>query len=194
MALRNGLMIRQGVLRDPSFDDVRLGRYSTQIPFPDGSTSPTPSDQQVVLHSVDGRFAPGLAEAGKQFGEMWREFNNREKWGSFIDLMSGVIRSRQNLYKDLEHLQAFSQAPLHRKVWEDFNWAKNPHFSIMHETYVAPKGNWETIYWNFKPVGFGQMKHLTDESKVNGTTVTSLREVNGATWKSMKSRMGMKNA
>jgi hypothetical protein len=40
----------------------------------------------------------------------------------------------------------------------------------------------------------GQTKHLTDENRVNGTTVTSLKEVNGATWKSMKSRMGMKIA
>jgi hypothetical protein len=53
--LGKSLLIRQGVLRDPSFDNVRLGRYSTQIPLPDGSTSPTPSDQQVVVFILGTR-------------------------------------------------------------------------------------------------------------------------------------------
>jgi hypothetical protein len=58
----------------------------------------------------------------------------------------------------MAHLQAFANGPAHRKGWDLFvaTTKKNPHIGIMHETYAAPKGHWETVYLNFTPFGFGR--------------------------------------
>lgn len=43
------LMTRHGILPDTSFADVQKGRRAAQMPLPDGTFSPTPSDQDVVV-------------------------------------------------------------------------------------------------------------------------------------------------
>lgn len=44
-----------GLLPDSSMKGVRLGRFSNQIPQLDGSLSPTPSDQEVVVLILGAR-------------------------------------------------------------------------------------------------------------------------------------------
>lgn len=62
-------------------------------------------------------------------------------------------------WKSLEQLRTFTAGDTHRKAW---NWyygkiGKNhPHIGLMHETFVAPAGSWETIYYNFKPFAMGK--------------------------------------
>ena len=35
-----------------------------------------------------------------------------------------------------------------------------PHLGIMHELYMVPKGGWENIYHNFRPIGMGEFYFL----------------------------------
>jgi len=199
---------RNGLLRDSSTKGVRLGRFSNQFPQPDGSLSPTPSDQEVVVfilgarsNHVNGRYAPGMAAVGEAYSEMWKDAEeNREKWG-FLGKTTGLKTSNLesnnatiwiSYWKNLDSLERFAQGAAHKKGWDLFRQTtkKYPHIGIMHETYAVPKGRWETIYINFLPFGMGQTQHLTEKGKETGQTVSSLMETNGAWWKSMRSRMG----
>jgi hypothetical protein len=47
--IAKSLLIQQGLLRDKSLDNVRLGKYSTQIPRADGTLAAEPSDQEVIV-------------------------------------------------------------------------------------------------------------------------------------------------
>jgi hypothetical protein len=116
-------------------------------------------------------------------------------------------------WRSLEHLQAFAQAEAHQKGLNWYMKGKHPSVGIMHETYVVPAGNWETIYHNFVPFGLGELTvygspNLTvlltevgqakqpfkeaDSMKKKGMRAphaSGLMEAKGPTWKSMKSRM-----
>lgn len=58
-------------------------------------------------------------------------------------------------WEDLEHLHAFAHGDVHSAGLDWWYAKKYPHIAIGHETYVVPKGNWETIYHNFRPFGLG---------------------------------------
>ena len=100
------ILIDFGVLRDPSFDSIKLGRFTAQIPHEDGSAPKNAAEKEIVILvlgarsnqwvsnalgrtlilnaalSVKGRFAPGYIEIGHLFRRMWQDAaNNREKWG-----------------------------------------------------------------------------------------------------------------
>ena len=59
-------------------------------------------------------------------------------------------------WKDIRGLQAFAAAATHRLGQTNYDKGKFPHIGIMHETYHAPNGHWETIYDDFAPWGMGQ--------------------------------------
>jgi len=82
----------------------------------------------------------------------------------------------------------------------------------MHETYVVPAGNWETIYLNFTPFGLGKFSHHKvefeqscssfftgqakkpfegSESRIGAKVpyASGSMEAKGPTWESMKTRM-----
>ncbi len=100
------ILISHGILHDPSFDNVKLGRLTAQIPFRDGSAPEKAGEKEVVILvlgarsnqyvpkdfqpyintnasiSPRGRFAPGYVEVGHLFRRMWQDAaKNREKWG-----------------------------------------------------------------------------------------------------------------
>lgn len=60
-------------------------------------------------------------------------------------------------WKSFDHLMAFAHGEAHRKGWDMFNKFNkiHKHLGIMHELYSVPKGNWETMYINYEPFGFG---------------------------------------
>lgn len=58
--------------------------------------------------------------------------------------------------KDLKGLQEFSASATHRLGQNNYNAKKYPYKGVMHETFYAPKGCWETIYDDFPPQGLGQ--------------------------------------
>jgi hypothetical protein len=116
-------------------------------------------------------------------------------------------------WRSLEDLQAFAQAEAHQKGLKWYLKGKHPSIGIMHETYVVPAGNWETIYHNFVPFGLGELctngfKYITfllieiGQAKQPFADANNLRkkgrraphaiglmEAKGLTWKTMKSRM-----
>ncbi len=59
-------------------------------------------------------------------------------------------------WKDLKGLQEFSASATHRLGQNNYNAKKYPYKGVMHETFYAPKGCWETIYDDFPPQGLGQ--------------------------------------
>ena len=58
-------------------------------------------------------------------------------------------------WKDLKGLQEFSTSAAHRLGMNKYNAKKYPYMGIMHETFFAPKGCWETIYDDFPLWGLG---------------------------------------
>jgi hypothetical protein len=63
-------------------------------------------------------------------------------------------------YKDVH---TWAHSPMHLKAWKWFNNVsrQHPHLSIMHETYVAPRGHAENIYVNFHRTGLGVFSLLS---------------------------------
>ena len=57
----------------------------------------------------------------------------------------------------MEDLHAFARGESHRAGWDWYNkeQKKYPWIGIQHETYLAPKGHWENIAYNFRPFGIG---------------------------------------
>jgi hypothetical protein len=111
-------------------------------------------------------------------------------------------------WRSLEDLQAFAQAEAHQKGLKWYMKGKHPSIGIMHETYVVPAGNWETIYHNFGELCAKTFKYIifllieTGQAKQPFADANNLRkkgmraphaiglmEAKGPTWKTMKSRM-----
>ena len=80
------LLQNQGVLPNPYFKGVRLGRSTAQIPNDDGSFPDTASAKDICIfviatrsHHPKGRFGPGLDEITTYFRAMWQDLHeNRE--------------------------------------------------------------------------------------------------------------------
>jgi hypothetical protein len=62
-------------------------------------------------------------------------------------------------WRSLEDLQAFALAEFHQKGLKWYMKGKHLSIGVMHETYVVPAGNWETIYHNTVPFGLGETPH-----------------------------------
>ena len=58
-------------------------------------------------------------------------------------------------WRDLKGLQDFSHSAVHRFGRDNYNARKYPYMGIMHETFYAPKGCWETLYEDFPRWGLG---------------------------------------
>ena len=52
-------------------------------------------------------------------------------------------------WKGLKGLQEFSASAAHRLGQNDYNAKKYPYMGIMHETFYASKGYWETVHGDF---------------------------------------------
>jgi hypothetical protein len=59
-------------------------------------------------------------------------------------------------WKNLEGLRDFAAGDAHRALQMPWLASAYPYLGIMHETFLVPKGNWETIYHNFQPFGMGE--------------------------------------
>jgi hypothetical protein len=59
-------------------------------------------------------------------------------------------------WKTPEGLRDFAASDAHRALQIPWLAKKYPYLGIMHETYYAPKKNWETIYHDFQPFGMGK--------------------------------------
>ncbi|KAF4637386.1 hypothetical protein G7Y89_g684 [Cudoniella acicularis] len=206
-----GLLLHYGPLPNRIHSKVRLGRMTAQVVDEDSSVSKGSSKGVVIFllgarsnDTMRGIFTPGYKESGDLFGAMWRDLSaNREKWGYLGKTSTLIATDDENsnsmawisYWRSLEHLQAFAHGEMHKKGRNWYLKGKYRNFGIMHETYVVPAGNWETIYLNFTPFGLGQTKQpvkvgekqIKDDGNV--AYASGLREAKGPTWQSMKSRM-----
>jgi hypothetical protein len=121
-------------------------------------------------------------------GDMWRDLSNeREKWGcksTFMNCTQVITNSSRSevicpvigktsallatdaensstvawlsYWKSLDDLHRFAR---HFKGWNWYVKRYSAYIGLVHETYVVPAGDWETIYYSFKPFGLGQFKN-----------------------------------
>ncbi|KAF2196655.1 hypothetical protein GQ43DRAFT_476125 [Delitschia confertaspora ATCC 74209] len=165
-------------LPNASFADIKPGKWTTPFPELDNSSKTSTSNGVVVfllgarLNHPFGKLAPGVVDLDVVFKDMWREAEkNRKKW-SYLGRTStlcdtsdteGTTTVWVSYWKDLKGLQAFSASAAHRLGQNGWETGKYPHVGIMHETYHAPKGSWETIYGNFPAWGLGNSKYIVED-------------------------------
>ncbi|KUJ13870.1 uncharacterized protein LY89DRAFT_784721 [Mollisia scopiformis] len=134
-----------------SFTDIVKGRHTARVP-----------DGVVVfvlgarLNHPFGKLAPGTIDLDIVFKNMWREVEkNREKWG-YLGRTATLADTSDNegtttvwisYWKDVKSLHEFAAGVAHH-TQDGWLAEKYPCVGIMHETYHAPKGSYETIYGN----------------------------------------------
>jgi hypothetical protein len=123
----------------------------------------------VTCSEICGKNSPITARNGDvSFEHVSLPFNSSDYSLSFIVIgKTGTMLSTDventnsaawiSYWRSLEDLQAFAQAEAHQKGFQWYMKGKHPSIGIMHETYVVPAGNWETIYHNFVPFGLGEL-------------------------------------
>ncbi|CAI6330941.1 unnamed protein product [Periconia digitata] len=143
-----------------------------------------------TLHPM-GRLAGGFKESRNDFAAMWDDAeSNREKWGFLgksepliSDTHGGMSIVWITYWRDIQGLRNFAAGDAHRKGWSAYVANKFPNLGIMHETYCAPEGSWENIYYSWPPFGFGEAAlHLQNADLI-------LRKADGALDTSLISRM-----
>lgn len=162
------------VRESKTWSRIMRGRWMGQLPESENLSEASETSEGVVLFLLGGRLnhplgklGPGAIEVNGLFNDMWREAEeNRKKWGylgrtaTLVDF-SDSDRSPTiwiSYWKDLKGLQKFSESTAHRLGQNMYNAKKLPFIGIMHETYYAPRGCWETIYDNMPRWGLGTAK------------------------------------
>ncbi|KAF1951251.1 hypothetical protein CC80DRAFT_597624 [Byssothecium circinans] len=186
-----------------SFTDVRRGRWRTKIPE---SSSANGDDDGIVVFMLcsrinhpQGRLAANALEVGRMFMAMWEEAEkNRDKWGYLgrTSTLGNLFDHEGNTqiwlsyWKNLEGLIEFSKTEVHefghRAYVKDDAYK---YVGIMHETYFARKGSFESIHYNFPPFGISATRFPID--KGNGLELIDPLIKDGPK-STMFSRMGRK--
>jgi len=193
------------IIHDPSLDEVQIGRFSAQIPDEKGNFSKTGSDRQIVVfilgtkcNHILGKSAPGYHKIGDYFMDMAIDLAKNPETSGCLGMtapMLSTVHETMNIsttityWRDIESLHKWAAGNVHRpaEIW----WAREgkDYMGIFHETYVVPKGSWETIYHNMEPFGLGSMKAVIEGEDGVKSSVGFLRETKGKEWSSMLARM-----
>lgn len=112
-----------------------------------------------------GFLAPGAHHIADYFVKMAKYIEKNAEEFDFLGQSNWVSSERAAgnelltimYFRSVEGLHKFAHHDVHRQGWNW--WNKNikdmPHQSIWHEVFVAPKGNWESIYVNSQPILLG---------------------------------------
>lgn len=113
-----------------------------------------------------GALAPGLKELGNYFEAMIKDVESNAEKYTYLGSSSWIANAERPTnnelmtiiyFKTSEGLHNYAHGDLHREGWNW--WNKNVagfnHISIWHEVFVAPKGHWENIYINTRPLLMG---------------------------------------
>ncbi|CAI6336691.1 unnamed protein product [Periconia digitata] len=154
---------------------ITPGLLTTKFDEPVGDQK-TKTNDGVVLFLLSARYnhpfgklAPGFAEIDIVFKDMFREAEKEKAKYSYLgssDVLFDMSDKQSTTvvfltyWKDLAGLQEFAQGPSHRVGWNAYNQGHFPYMGIMHETYHAPKGHWETIYHNMRPFGMAGTSYI----------------------------------
>ncbi|KAI1485312.1 hypothetical protein F5X96DRAFT_660501 [Biscogniauxia mediterranea] len=168
------LAMALGITHNRYMDGAILTKWGVQIPHADGTIGPKPADESVLVFFVGGQInhplgilAPGCAENQKYFNKVTDALQNYyDKRGLLgFTQWQGTTEHAGNMsmlimyWKDVESLHNYAHGPEHMaglRWWTSVS-KKYPHLSVFHETFVAPKGQFENIYLNCKPFGFGNI-------------------------------------
>ena len=66
-----------------------------------------------------------------------------------------IMMTWLSYWTDVDKLQKFATSTAHRFGQRAYGTGHFKHVGIMHETFRAPKGSWESVYLNMPPFGLG---------------------------------------
>ncbi|KAJ5675510.1 hypothetical protein N7462_008407 [Penicillium macrosclerotiorum] len=201
------LLMAAHITRNRYMDGVVSHKYTNQFPNPDGSFGSTAADKQIVVFLLGARsnhplgsLAPGMKFLSDSVIAMMRELQADPESAGLLgttrwlnqEAPAGNETMTVMYWRDHESLQRFAHGSLHTSVMRD--WVavekKNPHLAIFHETYVVPRGNWESIYVNSKPVGLGDTWFPTRGKNEEGVWKGFSRPIVNARVGPLRSAMG----
>ncbi|KAK8029880.1 hypothetical protein PG993_011171 [Apiospora rasikravindrae] len=169
------LLMTAGLVKHDLADDVIPGKFTAQIPGPDGAVPTLPSQNGVCLLMLAARsshplgtFSPGLRTVGARLENMRAALEEGKDNNGFLcqttflaanETYTGSQMMMLCYFRSAADAHAFAHGPLHREAW---TWwyqitKSHPHLSIRHELYDVPPGNWENIFVNSHPTGLGGM-------------------------------------
>ncbi|KAK7964108.1 hypothetical protein PG996_008200 [Apiospora saccharicola] len=168
------VLMTAGLVKHDFDEGVIRGKYTAQVPGPNGTLPTSPSENGVCLLMLAARtnhpmgaFSPGFKKLGTQLEKMRAALEDDKAYGDRYGflcqttfLVANERRTGSQLmmmcyFRSVDGIHAFAHGPLHREAW---TWwyditKKYPHLSIQHELYNVPPGHWENIYVNAHPSG-----------------------------------------
>ncbi|KAI1206484.1 uncharacterized protein F4807DRAFT_439329 [Annulohypoxylon truncatum] len=167
------LSMALGITHNRYMDGAIRKKWGVQLPHADGTLSSKPADESVVVFFVGqqvnhplGFMAPGLTENRyyqNQIAKALDDYYDKKgllgwsQWQGTTEHANNMIMFIM-YWKNIESLHNYAHGPEHMaglRWWSQGAGKKYPHLSVFHETYIAPKGHFENIYLNCKPLGFG---------------------------------------
>ena len=100
-------------------------------------------------------------------------------------------------WRDLKGLQQFSHSAVHRLGRDNYNARKYPYMGIMHETFHAPKGCWETLYEDFPRWGLGVYTSAMNSACSTSANSVIPTKVTSSIWSSkiqINSKLGVRSS
>jgi hypothetical protein len=148
-----------------------------------------------------GILGPSFKELGDFFHGMQKDVEAKaEKYGFLgsSEWIGNGERATGNdvmsvmYFKTAEGVHAFAHDPVHRAGWIWWNKiiATSPHISIWHELYVVPKGHYESIYGNTKPILFAATS-IPVETKQGKKWYSSVVDANRGVLRTSRGRMAL---
>ncbi|RVD81476.1 uncharacterized protein DFL_009340 [Arthrobotrys flagrans] len=164
------ILVLSGLKRNVLMDGVLLNKYSAQFPDSQGHFGSTPANDNVVCFIIGSRanhpmgmFGPGVKTIADYFEGMTTYLDNHAEEFGYLGANRWLASDRPAkneimatmYFRNYEGLHKFAHDDMHRQGWNwwNKNLKNHPHIGIWHEVYVAPKGNWESIYINSAPTG-----------------------------------------
>ncbi|KAK3208784.1 hypothetical protein GRF29_77g1987749 [Pseudopithomyces chartarum] len=188
-----------------SFTNVKPGRWFVDLPEPEKVPElDVPSDGIVCFvlgarfnHPL-GKLAPGVKDIGSMMAKMWDEMErDRFKYGfmgrtrTMVEVADteAITMTWLTYWTDVDKLQKFATSVSHRLGQTAYGTSRYNHVGIMHETYKAPKGSWESVYLNMRPFGLGSARLPVKTGKDDQKRGDLLREVTLASQQTLRQRM-----
>lgn len=172
---------------NPFKEGVVPGRATAQIPSPNGTCGPTPSNTSVVVFNIGiqinhplGLLAPHVKTIATFFNTMIADITSRRDELGLLSVSEwrgndGAAGSSNNTlkvtlyFRDPAKVNAYAQERLHREAWRFFEKVGGEgHVGVYHEMFCVPARGWETVYVNCRPVLLGA---AVDEKVATQTTL-----------------------
>lgn len=174
-------LIQLSNVRHSSYMTGRIpGKHAAIFPNADGSftreDSTFPGGEQLAVFMLNvksnhplGALAPGFSNLYHFFQSMMADLNDHaaeygylgeKQWLNADERSTSSELMTVFYFRDLASVHKFAHGEKHREGWDW--WSKHakehPFLGLSHEAYEVPVGNWENIYINLQPSGFGSVR------------------------------------